>query len=286
MKGNLTFAQGARILFVVSVLALLFFLLYPAQRLILWTKRGDPGVIPVMFHRVIIRLLGIKISIEGQPSPQRPLLLASNHVSWLDISLMGALFPLSFIAKSEVDGWPVIGVFARLQRTIFIERQRRQATGAVTGEIGERLAAGDCLVLFAEGTSSEGSHVLPFRSSLLGGVRKALLADGKASSITVQPVAIAYQGYRGLPMNRARRPSYAWYGDMDLTPHLLGVIADGAIDVTIAFGEPLPLTLADDRKAAAQTLEQASRRLLHQALQGRAAADRAVTHILNAADSR
>lgn len=286
MKGSVTFARGLRIAFVISVLALLFFLLYPAQRLILWTKRGDPGVIPVIFHRAIVRLLGIKIRVEGQPSPERPLLLAANHTSWLDISLMGALFPLSFIAKSEVDGWPVIGVFARLQRTIFIERQRRQATGPVAAEIGGRLKNGDCLVLFAEGTSSSGGRVLPFRSSLLGGVGKALLGDNVRQSIMVQPVAIAYQGYRGLPMNRARRPSYAWYGDMDLTPHLLGVIADGAIDVTIAFGEPLALTLSDDRKAAAQTLERAARRLLHQALQGRVAADRAASHILNAADSR
>lgn len=252
-----------------AVIAAGFVLLYPLQLAALW--RGSPiaGRLPVLFHRLILACLGVRITVQGTPASTRPLLLASNHVSWLDIALLGALLPVSFIAKSEVGAWPVIGLFARLQRTIFIERQRRQATGAAAGEIGRRLAAGDCLVLFAEGTSSDGNRVLPFRSALLGGVRQALLEASPRPAIAVQPVAIAYRGYRGIAMNRARRPAYAWYGDMELARHLLNVLADGVIDVTIAFGEPLDLSAGDDRKKAALSLEQASRSMLRHALHGR-----------------
>lgn len=275
-----------RAAFVAAVLAFLFVLLYPFQRLLLWADAGAASRLPVMFHRAILALLGAKITVEGTPCLARPLLIVSNHSSWLDISLLGALFPLSFIAKSEVDGWPVIGLFARLQRTIFIERQRRHATGPVTAEIGGRLRNGDCLVLFAEGTSSSGERVLPFRSSLLGGVGKALLGDEARQSIMVQPLVIAYRGYRGLPMPRSKRPSFAWYGDMDLAPHLLGVMNDGQIDVTISFGAPRALTLADDRKKIARELEEASRDLLHRALHGRQAKTAAHSHILKSDDSR
>ena len=276
----------ARVACIVVALTIVFFILYPAQRIALWCGLDIARHLPVWFHRAALALLGVKITILGTPLKDRPLLLASNHVSWLDISLLGSLFPLSFIAKSEVNAWPVIGVFARLQRTIYIERQRRHATGKTTHEIGERLSAGDCLVLFAEGTSSDGARVLPFKSSLLGGVRAALLTETSRQSIAVQPMAIAYRGYRGMPIDRCKRPTYAWYGDMELASHLFGVLADGAIDVAISFGEPMALGLRDDRKRAAQDLELAARALLHQALTGRAVYKPPANHILNATESR
>lgn len=275
-----------RVAFTLSVLALLFLVLYPIQRLAFWSGLKIADRLPVFFHRAAVALIGINIKVEGTPAQGRPLLLVSNHVSWLDISLLGSRFPLSFIAKSEVDGWPIIGLFARLQRTIYIERQRRQATGKTTHEIGSRLQQGDCLVLFAEGTSSDGGRVLPFRSALLGGVRAALLTDQKSTSILVQPVAIAYHGYRGLPMDRRQRAAYAWFGDMELAPHLLGVLADGAIDVTLCFGAPVLLNLQDDRKQASRLLEMAARALLYNALQGRITSKVDGEYILNANKSR
>lgn len=255
----------------ICLLAGAFILLYPGQRLALW--RGSPwaGRLPMLFHRLALACLGVKITVEGTPSSERPLLLAANHVSWLDITLLGSLLPLSFIAKSEVAGWPVFGLFARLQRTIFIERQRRQATGTATQEIGQRLSAGDCLVLFAEGTSSDGRQILNFRSALLGGARAALMSGGHHPAITVQPVAMTYGGYRGLPIIRARLPTYAWYGDMALASHLLNVLEDGAVDVTISFGTAISFTLADDRKDIARRLEAATRTMFYRAQQGRSA---------------
>ena len=116
------------------------------------------------------------------------MLIVANHTGWLDIVIFSAVMPLSFVAKSEVDGWPFFGTLARLQRTVFVERARRSQTGEARDAIRERLLAGDTLVLFPEGTSSDGNEVLPFKSALLGAA-EAVLADG--SHVTVQPVSTA-----------------------------------------------------------------------------------------------
>jgi len=112
--------------------------------------------------------------------------------------------------QSEVAGWPVLGWLARLQRTIFINRQARHQTGAATREIAARLLGGDVVVLFAEGTSSDGIRVLPFRSSLVGAVHHALGNTTHHTHVTVQPMSLAYVGFGGVPMGRAC--ASAWHG--------------------------------------------------------------------------
>src|SRR5229473_3497252 len=126
--------------------------------------------IPHFYHRILCALIGVRIREVGRRSTANPALILSNHVSWLDICVISALTPVVFVAKSEVAGLPVFGWLAKLQRTIFINRQARHQTGAATREIAGRLLGGDAVVLFAEGTSSDGIRVLPFRSSLVGAV--------------------------------------------------------------------------------------------------------------------
>src|SRR6202035_5756002 len=123
--------------------------------------------IPQLYHRAFCVLAGVRIRVIGQRSRQAPVLILSNHVSWLDICVITALAPVVFVAKSEVERWTVFGWLAKLQRTIFINRQARHQTGTATREIAGRLLGGDAVVLFAEGTSSNGIRVLPFRSSLV-----------------------------------------------------------------------------------------------------------------------
>lgn len=217
--------------------------------------------IPVLYHRVVLALVGVRVTMVGAPSPARPLLIVSNHVSWLDIPVLGSRLPLCFVAKSEVAGWPGVGLLAKLQRTIFVDRTSRSATGKVAGEMAERMNGGDPVVLFAEGTSSDGNRVLPFRSALVGAARQSMGEDA-----TIQPLAIAYVGQGGIPLGRPRRPRLAWYGDMDLAPHLFDVLRRGAVDVELHFGVPLP---AGDRKAATLHAENAARIMLAGALTGR-----------------
>ena len=218
-------------------------------------------LIPVIYHRAICRLLGVRIRVVGNLPRRGPALLVANHVSWLDICVLTALAPVVFVAKREVATWPLFGLLAKLQRSVFIDRTRRAATRATNAEIAARLAEGDPVVLFAEGTSSDGNRVLPFRSSLIGAARAALKDGAGAKEVLIQPLAIVYTGLDGLPIGRQHRPHVAWYGAMDLLPHLAAIIRRGTIDVTVSFGEPLAFDHTADRKAIARTMEHAVRKM-------------------------
>ncbi len=224
--------------------------------------------VPTLFHRIVCALLGVRIHTHGKPSPQRPLLIVSNHVSWMDISVISGLVPVVFVAKREVALWPLFGLFAKLQRTIFVDRERRQKTPTVNAEISRRLVDGDPVVLFGEGTSSDGNRVLPFRTALIGSARDAL-AEAGLDRILVQPLSIAYVAYQGLPMGRQHRPIAAWYGMLDLLPHLTAIARRGAIDAVVSFGEPIAFDARSDRKAVARALEGEVRRLSMVALRAR-----------------
>lgn len=224
----------------------------PVQQLLLWTWPGMARAFPMYYHRMVCRILGIRVAVLGKPPRRGPLLIVSNHVSWLDIVVLSAVAPVSFVAKREVGSWPFFGTLARLQRTVFIDRDRRHATGSSRAGMQARLLGGDILVLFPEGTSSDGRRILPFRSSFFGA------AD--IEGVLVQPVSIAYFGHRNLPMNRRLMPSYAWYGGMDLAPHLLEALATGPIEVAVICHPPLSLSGELNRKALARHAEQEVRR--------------------------
>jgi 1-acyl-sn-glycerol-3-phosphate acyltransferase len=222
--------------------------------------------IPHLYHRILCALIGVRIREVGTRSTASPALILSNHVSWLDISVISALSPVVFVAKSEVAGWPVFGWLAKLQRTVFINRQARQQTGAATREIAGRLLDGDAVVLFAEGTSSDGTRVLPFRSALVGAVHHALGNSAHGANINVQPMSVAYVGFGGVPIGRTLRERVAWYGDADLMPHLARVLASGAVDVTVSWGEAIAYDMRADRKAIAREAERSVRRMTAAAL--------------------
>ncbi|MBB2960750.1 1-acyl-sn-glycerol-3-phosphate acyltransferase [Methylobacterium sp. R2-1] len=226
--------------------------------------------IPVLFHRLFLRLFSVRVTQSGTPPPPgEPALVLANHVSWLDIVALGSLRPLSFVAKSEIAGWPLIGPLAKLQRTVFIERAKRAATASVNATVGQRLADGDLIVLFAEGTTGDGLRLLPFRSSLVGAARAALTAEsGGLARIRLQPLALAYPRRNGLPVTRAERPEIAWYGDMELAPHLTLFANRGPIDVHVNWGAPIAFEPATDRKLATAQAEAAVRRGLREIRHG------------------
>jgi len=202
--------------------------------------------LPRIYHRLCARVLGIRIVVRGRRVRERPVLFAANHVSYLDITALGAVVTGCFIAKAEVAGWPFFGVLAKLQRTVFIAR-KRTAVAKHGDDIADRLDAGDNLILFPEGTSGDGTRVLPFKSALFAVAERR--PDGKP--LTVQPVSIAYTRLNGVPLGRGLRPFFAWYGDMDLAPHLWTVAALGKLTVVIEFHPPLTLDEAGSRKALA-----------------------------------
>jgi len=255
-----------RVIFIALAFLLLTLVLLPFQLIGIAFNLRLQRSIPHLYHRVLCTLIGVRISEVGRRSTASPALILSNHVSWLDICVITALAPVVFVAKSEVARWPVFGWLARLQRTVFINRQARHQTGAATAEIAGRLLGGDAVVLFAEGTSSDGVRVLPFRSSLVGAVHHALGNSTRHTEITVQPMSLAYVRFGGVPMGRGLRERVAWYGDAGLIPHLFGVLSAGAVDVTVSWGEAVAYDMRADRKAITRNAEKSVRRMTAAAL--------------------
>ncbi|MEC9346225.1 MAG: lysophospholipid acyltransferase family protein [Pseudomonadota bacterium] len=236
-----------RMAFVVAViLVMTTVVIVPHLILMAW---GGPiaSIIPQFWHKVARRLLLIDIIIEGEPLTGEPVLFVSNHVSWLDIVVMGAALRASFVAKREVGTWPVISLLSNLQRSVYVSRDRK--TAAKEQKIMQaRLERGESLILFPEGTSNDGLRVGEFRSAFLS------LADleVKGEKVKVQPFAITYTKVDGFPVTRRSMPQVAWYGDMDLAPHLKGVFAGGPYEVRLRFFAPVTIDEIGNRKALAR----------------------------------
>ncbi len=258
----LRIAIGAIVLLAVTLLLL------PFQLLGLRFNWKIRRFLPRLWHRVACRVLGIRVRVHGVLEAKRPLLLAANHASWKDILVLGSVADVVYIAKSEVRGWPVFGILARLQATIFVEREQRQKSGEQVNEIAERLAAGEIVVLFPEGTTSDGNRLLEVKSSLFGAAASAVphAPDG---IVHIQPVSIAYTGLHGMAMGRYHRPIAAWPGDIELMPHLMGILRAGAVDVDVDFGERVDYTRTSNRKAVSRTVEARIRAMLGARLRGR-----------------
>jgi 1-acyl-sn-glycerol-3-phosphate acyltransferase len=237
----------------------------PVQWALLKLGSDAARTFPHRYHRVVAWLFGIHIHVIGTPVTGEGVLMVANHTSWADIVIFSAVTPLSFVAKAEVAGWPFFGTLARLQRTVFVERARRSSTGEARDEIRERLLDGDTLLLFPEGTSHDGNTVLPFKSALLGAA-EARLASG--AHVKVQPISVAFTGLHGLPMGRENRPLFAWYGDMEMVPHLWEALLAGPLDVVVQFHEPLSLDRLD-RKTLARQAQDVVQQGQAEALMGR-----------------
>jgi 1-acyl-sn-glycerol-3-phosphate acyltransferase len=252
-------ASARLVLFALHTLPLM-----PVQQLLVKLRSPRAATLPRRYHRRNCRILGFEVVAHGRRSDVRPTLLAANHVSWIDIVVLSSLFPVSFVAKSEVGLWPFFGTLARLQRTVFVERKPSR-TAEHRDEIGRRLAEGGDLILFAEGTSSDGSRILPFRTALFSVAEREV--GGRP--LTVQPLTIAYTGVDGLPLTRRRRPQFAWYGDMELASHLWRALTARRIRVDVILHPPVTIAQFRDRKALAAHCQNAVSEGLARALAGR-----------------
>ena len=221
--------------------------LMPVQAAGILLRRRWVAEFPCFYHRNVCRLLGLKVRQIGHPVSARPVLFVSNHLGYIDITVLGSLIPGSFVAKSEVAGWPLVGWLAKLQRSVFVDRQVR-TTAQQRDAIAERLAAKDALILFPEGTSGDGNHVLPFKSSLFS----VVFNKPTDEPITVQPVSVAYTRLDGLPIGRRLRPFFAWYGDMNLGPHAWNVLGLGTVEIEVEFHPPTTVGEWASRKELSQ----------------------------------
>ena len=160
------------------LVAALFFTMTPPLIAVQWLLKrlGTPGwgFIAVTYYRSLCADLRIRVHVVGNSVRDRAVLFISNHVSWADIIVaIGSIVPIAYVAKNKIAKWRLVGTDAKSQRTVFVDRSRRQQTGDANSEIIDRLAFGTSVVLFAEGTSSDGNRVLPFRPTLVGTVKEA-----------------------------------------------------------------------------------------------------------------
>ena len=248
-----------------SVYLALTFTLIPVQMLAVaraWPLRDR---LPLFYHKLVCRIFGFEVEVVGAPTRDRPTLFVSNHGSYIDIEVLGSVVPGSFIAKHDVAAWPLFGLLAKLQRTVFVDRLARTASKQQRDSVADRLAAGDNLILFPEGTSNDGNRLVPFKSSLFGAAE--IKVDGKP--ITVQPLTIAYVRVDGMPMQRRDRPNFAWYGDMALVDHMWRLIGAEGVRFLVVFHEPVSLRDFASRKTLAAHCERVIARTLSAANAGR-----------------
>lgn len=257
-----------RMIYAAVVIALASILLMPFQLLALkfdWKLRRT---LPRVWHKFACHALGIRVRVKGTLETRRPLMLCVNHASWMDIMVMSSVADVAFIAKIEVSGWPVFGHLAKLQKSVFIVREEKRKTGNQANEIAGRMADGEIIVLFPEGTTSDGNRLLEVKSSLFGAAAMAV-PHSPNGSVFVQPVAIAYTGVHGIAMGRYHRPLAGWPGDVELMPHLLDVLRMGALDAEVSFGEPVDYRADSKRKDVSATIAQRIRAMLNSSLRGR-----------------
>ncbi|MXY40729.1 MAG: 1-acyl-sn-glycerol-3-phosphate acyltransferase [Rhodospirillaceae bacterium] len=220
-----------------------FAVLIPVQAVNLALGRRFARKWPVTVYRVFNRLLGIGLKVAGKPVKKGPVLYVVNHTSYADIPVLGALLEACFVAKAEVAGWPLFGLCAKISGTVFVDRNPRLAVRQ-SELLKQRLIAGDSLVLFPEGTSSDGNFVLPFRSALFSAA--AIRIGDKP--VVVQPVSVAYTHLDGIPMGRHLRPFFAWYGDMEMAGHLWQLLGIGRSRVEVRFHDPVNIDRFASRK--------------------------------------
>jgi 1-acyl-sn-glycerol-3-phosphate acyltransferase len=225
---------------------------------------------PVLFQRLLCAGLGVKVRRHGDFSPASQQLVVVNHVSWLDIPILGSLTPLSFLAKKEIGDHFIGRELVALQGVVYVDRRRRACIPSVNARMVERMHSGSPVVLFAEATTGDGNRLLRFRSSHFEAIRQAARADNAGPAV-IQPVFLDYSRLGGLPMARSDRPRIAWYGDMTFLPHLLQYIGGGGVTCDVYCGAPIRIFPDMDRKTAARLTEAAVRRLAAEARTRRAA---------------
>jgi 1-acyl-sn-glycerol-3-phosphate acyltransferase len=249
-------ARSARVIGKLMLFGVLTLVLSPVQGIFLVMRaEGVARWVSTFYNRLLAVLLGIRLVTKGVPAPA-PLVVLANHASWIDIVAIASFMPVAFVAKREVGAWPVIGWLARLQRSVFLDRDRRMTIAAAQRDIASRIRAGYAVVIFPEGTSTDGTVVLPFRPALIESARDVLAFDGGIEAVWIQPLAITYVG-------QGERTA-VWERD-DPTPfflHLVRFLASRGVRVLIEWGDPIAFVRTSNRKIICSAAENTTRQLL------------------------
>jgi len=206
-------------------------------------RRGSPAArrIERRFFGRIVRGFGLEVIVEGKPVNRA--MFVTNHISWADVPVLATILDADFVAKSDIERWPVIGRLARRYGPVFVARERRSGSHGQAHAIRARLGAGRSVILCPEGTTSDGTSILPFRTSLFAA---ADVVD------VVQPIVIRYLAMDGSELPPERQRAVAWIDDDELLAGAARVAREPTL-VRLSFLEPLRTSLFPDRKILAET---------------------------------
>jgi 1-acyl-sn-glycerol-3-phosphate acyltransferase len=216
--------------------AILAGLLFCAALHYLWKALRLRPIWPQIFLGYAGACCGLRVRVEGAPLKERVLVVA-NHVSWLDILALGGASPVVFVARADMEAWPLVGWAAGLNETIFVARDARTGVRGQADTLREALAEGRAVALFPEGTTDGGSALLPFRASLFASLFPPL------QGVKVQPVVVDYGAAVG---------DLVWLGEEPFGPNAKRILSrPGTLPVTLRFLPPIDPAEAGDRKALA-----------------------------------
>lgn len=224
-------------------------IMVPAQCLVLlFTKGQNAYIMPYIWHKGVCLILGIKVKVHGTPERNGQILYVSNHLSYLDIPAIGTVLKASFVAKKDVSSWPVFGFLSKLQQTAFIDRARGAAVREASA-LDSMIEAGKSLIIFPEGTSTDGRSVLPFKSSLF-----ALALKDENKHVQIQPFTIKMDLVDGKkPDTQDLIDIYSWHRDMttELPAHLWGFAKGKGAVISLYFHPVISSANYSDRKKLA-----------------------------------
>jgi lyso-ornithine lipid O-acyltransferase len=203
------------------------------------------------FNRILRILLNVKIDLEGasQGLSSGGHFIASNHLGYLDGIVLASLFPVVFVTKRQVKRWPVIGQLLTLLGAIFVDRENKQDVVRVIDKLSETLRQGANILIFPEGTSTNGERLLPFQS--------AFFAAPLSARASVVPLTISYRFVDQEPVSAANRDRLYWYGDMSFAPHLWDLLGTNRIDVSVKIHPWIETSLLHNSSSGRKRLSQA-----------------------------
>ncbi|MAI29904.1 MAG: hypothetical protein CMP38_06830 [Rickettsiales bacterium] len=232
----------------VFLIFLIIFALTPIQYILVKIKLRYRIYIPIIFHKILLRILGIKVKLIGQKISKRPLILAGNHTSYIDIIILGSIMPICFIAKNEIKSWFLFGFLAKLQNTIFIKRKNIKTLESIKN-INKDLDSESAIVLFPEGTTNSGKKVLNFKSSLFN------LFENN-NTLRLQNFSLCYTHVNNMPIDNRTRPQISWYGDMNIITHLLNFLKLSSVNATVVLHPAMSIKGLDRKAISMSSIKQ------------------------------
>ena len=219
----------------------------PAQSLVLACTRGPASMLlPPRFHAAFARILGLRVEVRGEALQGPGVVHLCNHLSYLDVPVLGQRLRTRFVAKEDVRAWPVFGVLARVQQTVFVSRARQQA-GSTGAALARALDGVHGLLMFPEGTTSDGAMVLPFRAG-------AFAPLAARAGLRLQPVRIELLAVDGVDIAAGgERDLYAYHGNATLVPHLWRFLRARGAHLRVSFLPPVRVAAGADRKQLARS---------------------------------